>query len=170
MSQLIYSGIGSRKTPQNMCLKMTHIASQLEESGWLLRSGHAEGADQAFEIGTRKSEIHLPWEGYENAAHGYPYRVIRPRPEIQDIARRYHPKWDELSNPVKLLMCRNVTIVLGEDLETHSKMVICWTEGGRLKGGTAHGMKIAYAYDIPVFNIALPEDQIRLCSFTTSFN
>jgi hypothetical protein len=145
---------------------MTQIAEQLDQDGWMLRSGHAEGADQAFEIGTNKMEIHLPWAGYNNAAHGYPYVVPKPLPAIVEIAARYHPKWDELSNPVKLLMCRNVTIILGKVLEAPAKMVICWTPGARLIGGTAHGIRIADAFDIPVFNIADEGDQQRLCDFT----
>jgi hypothetical protein len=142
------------------------IAQQLEQSHWLLRSGHAQGADQAFEIGTNRMEIHLPWAGYANASHGYPYIVPKPTPEVAEIAERYHPKWSELSTPVKLLMCRNVTIVLGLDLDAPAKMVVCWTEGARLIGGTAHGIKVAQAYDIPVFNLAEKEQQTKLCEFT----
>lgn len=167
MTQHIYSGIGSRKTPVDVCLTMTRIAQQLEEQGWLLRSGHARGADQAFELGTNTMEIHLPWAGYEKAAYGYPYVISKPTERVAEIAARYHPKWSELSQAVKLLMCRNVTIVLGLDLNQPAKMVVCWTPGARLTGGTAHGIRVAQAFDIPVFNIADGEDQQRLCQFTS---
>ena len=91
--------------------------------------------------------------------------VTKPTLQVAEIAERYHPKWNEISNAVRLLMCRNVTIVLGLDLDTPAKMVICWTEGARLIGGTAHGIKIAQAYDIPVFNLAEKEQQKLLCEF-----
>lgn len=167
---LIYAGIGSRKTPPEYCRVMTDIARQLSPTGWLLRSGAAAGADSAFERGARHKEIHLPWDGYNNVrANDTTHIVPRPTPEIADVAARYHPAWEKLSDAVKLLMCRNATIVLGTDLARHAKMVVCWTEGGKLNGGTAHGIKIAHAFDIPVFNIALPEDQVKLCKFVLQY-
>ncbi len=164
----IYSGIGSQKADPHICAMVSIFASQLESAGWFLRSGHADGCDISFEMGVLKQmEIHLPWAGYNNAHHGWPYIVPKPTHEVQMIARQWHPKWDELSGPVKLLMCRNVTIVLGANLDQHAEMVVCWTPKGALTGGTAHGMKVAYAYDIPVFNLALEEDKEKLLAFIT---
>lgn len=162
---LIYAGIGSRKTPVQVQNTMLSIARQLSPTGWLLRSGHADGADKAFERGATHKQIHLPWPGYNNTDTGGVYICPKPTVEICDIAATHHPKWDELKPAVKLLMARNVTIVLGEHLDAHAKMVVCWTPGGRLEGGTAHGIKVAQAFDIPVFNIARPEDQVALCKF-----
>jgi len=163
----LYAGIGSRKTPPDMLRSMTIIATQLQDDGWILRSGHAVGADQAFEIGCNKAEIFLPWYGYNNAAHGYPYQVAKPTRAIQEIAVAHHPMWDSLSDPVKLLMCRNVNIILGCDLTAPVSMVICWTPNGALTGGTAQGMRVAQSFDIPVFNIAVESDRDRLCEFTS---
>jgi hypothetical protein len=162
---LIYAGIGSRKTPVPMLAVMTNIARELSPTGWQLRSGHADGADKAFERGAVHKEIHLPWPGYNNQDVGGIYVCPKPSVQICDIAAAHHPKWDELTDAVKLLMCRNVTIVLGLELNTPAKMVICWTPEGRLVGGTAHGIKVAQAFDIPVFNISRNEDQIALCKF-----
>jgi hypothetical protein len=166
MRNLIYAGIGSRKTPADMCAVLSRIASQLYDDHWLLRSGHAQGADQAFEIGTNRMQIHLPWAGYNNAAHGYPYLVPKPTIEAQRIAAAHHPNWDNLSDAVKLLMIRNVTIILGVNLESPVQMVVCWTPGGKIQGGTAQGIRVAQSYDIPVFNVAIPEHQAALCNFT----
>lgn len=167
---LIYAGVGSRKTPPEYCRSMTEIARQLSPTGWQLRSGGAMGADLAFEKGAVHKEIHLPWDGYNNArSNGTTHIVPRPTVEIADIAARYHPAWEKLNDTVKLLMCRNTTIVLGTDLASHAKMVVCWTEGGKLIGGTSHAMRVADAFGIPVFNIALPEDQVKLCKFVLQF-
>ncbi len=174
---LIYAGIGSREIPKEVCAQMTSIAQQLSPTGWQLRSGHAIGADQAFERGATHKEIHLPWDGYEQAPRTPSYIVPRPTKEIATIAAEHHPKWDTLTSSgkpvltdtVKLLMCRNVTIVLGLDLITPAKMVICWTPRGKLVGGTSHGIKVAQAFSIPVFNIALAEDQVRLCKFVLQY-
>lgn len=45
---MFYTGIGSRQTPPEILKMMTKIATQLESKGWVLRSGGAEGADEAF--------------------------------------------------------------------------------------------------------------------------
>ncbi len=159
----IYAGIGSRKADPETCASIAIMAGTLEENGWFLRSGHADGCDISFEMGVSKQmEIHLPWEGYNNAHHGWPYILPVPTQQVADIAARHHPLWHKLSNPVKLLMCRNVTIVLGAKLDQPAKMVICWTPEGRETGGTAHGMKIAATWQIPVFNLANPVHRERL--------
>lgn len=158
----IYAGIGSRQTPAIVCRDMTRIATQLRHGGWLLRSGHADGADKAFEGGTDLKEIHLPWTGYNGAARSGPYHVPEPIGAVYELASRFHPKWDYLSSAVKRLMCRNATIILGADLDTPVGMVVCWTPGAALAGGTAHGIKIAQSRGIPVLNLADPEAAVLL--------
>lgn len=155
----IYAGIGSRKTPADILMNMTSGARQLAEAGWLLRSGHAHGADLAFEAGAReRAEIHLPWPSY-NDQYNYGAKYIVPifTPEIVDIAKAHHPAWDRLSYGGRLMMYRNVTIILGSELQSHAEVVICWTPGARLVGGTAHGIRVAQAHGIPVFNLASKE-------------
>ena len=45
---MYYTGIGARTTPNDVLKDMTNIASNLEQSGFILRSGGANGADSAF--------------------------------------------------------------------------------------------------------------------------
>ena len=45
---LAYAGIGSRETPPTVLDLMGRFASQLSIQGWVLRTGMAGGADQAF--------------------------------------------------------------------------------------------------------------------------
>ena len=52
---------------------------------------------------------------------------------------------------------RNVEIVLGASLSNPVKCLICWTPGGQKAGGTGQGIRIALAYDVPVYNLALPD-------------
>jgi hypothetical protein len=143
----------------------TLISRNLAKTGWLLRSGNAVGADQAFQRGTARKEVHLPWRGYNNAPVGPEYGVIRANEGLRAIAKKYHPAWDRLSEHAKLLMCRNVTIILGEFLDNPVKMVVCWTPDGQYVGGTSHGMRIADACGIPVFNMAIADDQTKFAKF-----
>jgi hypothetical protein len=165
----IYAGIGSRETPPEMLQAMTNIAAQLEVDGWKLRSGHAKGADTAFEDGVQDSEnqeIHLPWDGYNRGWTSMTgFMVPIPTVELVTIAARYHPVWEKLSPTVQMLMMRNVSIILGANLDRFVDMVICWTPGGKAGGGTGHGIRVAKGYEIPVFDIANPVDQQRLIQF-----
>lgn len=166
----IYAGIGSRETPQNILNMMALAARQLSEDGWLLRSGGAHGADSAFAGSTLRREIHLPWAGYNNLypKQGLGYVIPPEDPRIEEIAAAHHPYWHGLKQGARKLMCRNVTIVLGQNLDDYARMVICWTKNGALVGGTAQAMRVAYAFDIPVFNLALPEDIKRLEAFANA--
>lgn len=164
----IYAGVGSRETPDHVLNLMTAGASELSKQGWALRSGHAYGADYAFESGSSRSEIHLPWASYNKALNrieGASYIVPEITAEIHNIAAAHHPAWDRLSDAVKAFMYRNVTIVLGIELATPADMLVCWTPQGKVTGGTGHAMRVAQTHGIPIFNLALPSDIVALDEF-----
>ncbi len=50
-SNKYYSGIGSRETPDDIIDVMKQLGKKLADQGWILRTGGAKGADQAFELG-----------------------------------------------------------------------------------------------------------------------
>jgi hypothetical protein len=167
----IYAGIGSRETPPEILTAMTQLAANLSHKDWMLRSGHADGADRAFEEGSCHSEIHLPWASYNKHYDRIPgavYAVPEFTEEVYRIAAQFHPVWNSLSQGVHKLMARNTTIVLGHTLEQPVDMVVCWTPDAKLKGGTAHAMKIADRARIPVFNLANPVHWDRLEAFVQS--
>jgi hypothetical protein len=163
----IYTGIGSRQTPEDILISIEEIARELALRGNRLRSGGAPGADQAFEKGARsvneEYEIFLPWPGFQEITRSkyYPYDGLRPTDykypteEAFTMAKMFHPAWNRLNEWGKKFHARNVHQVLGYDLKTPSDLVICWTEGGALKGGTAQAMRIASHYNIPIINLAL---------------
>jgi hypothetical protein len=136
---LAYAGIGSRLTPTHICDNMTTIARELWSLGCTLRSGAAAGADSAFERGanTRK-EI---------------YRLHDVTDEALELAARFHPKWDRCSEHARLLLARNGFQILGPDLQSPSKFVVCWTCDGKASGGTGQAMRIADAYGITIYNL-----------------
>lgn len=165
MKTKIYAGIGARDTPPEYLELMTHIAQDLGPN-WMLRSGGATGADSAFAAGAEHKEVHLPWNSYNNQWEGRDGAIVPTiNPRAYEIAAKHHPYWYGLRDSAKTLMCRNVTIVLGQNLDDYAKMIICWTKDGRLVGGTSQAMRVAFDYDIPVFNLALEEDIKRLIKF-----
>lgn len=145
-----YAGIGSRETPISVATKMTTIARRLDSMGYCLRSGGAEGADNAFEKGATNKQIFIPWDNFNGRrADGKNYIIPK---ENLDLVEKYHPAFHKLSGGAKKLMSRNSNQVLGIDFDDPVEFVLCWTEGGLKKGGTAQAIRIAEDYKIPVFN------------------
>lgn len=155
--QEYYAGIGSRKTPEDILSVMEDVADKLQNKGFILRSGGAEGADKAFEKGgTPNVQIFIPWNGYSGRTI-----IYKIPPKAFELAKQYHPAWNYLKDPVKAIMARNVMQVLGPNLDMPSEFVICWTPDGcythqrRTKetGGTGLAISIASVNGIPVFNL-----------------
>lgn len=156
---MYYAGIGSRNTPNDFLDLFTRVARYLSSKGIILRSGGARGADSAFERGAKYKEIYLPWKGFENSTSN----LVVSDKRAFDIASKYHPRWDYLSQGAKRLQARNSHQILGADLSTPSSFVICWTRGGKGEGGTGQALRIAKAYNIPIFDCGVYSD-INICS------
>ncbi len=171
-----YAGIGSRKTPSGVLDLMARAASRLATEGWVLRTGMAGGADQAFYRGIRAhgpGELYLPWPSFEadarsTAAAAEQFVLCQPSPAAYELAARFHPAWSRLTQAVRRLHARNCHQVLGPDLSSPARFVLCWTPDGSLDGrgqrvgGTGQALRIAHDHGIAVFNLARPEHAERL--------
>jgi len=146
-TMLKYAGIGSRETPTDVLKTMYLIGFHLAQTA-LLRSGHAIGADLAFEAGARDAqgyrEIFQPGDAMAN-------------PNWAHHAKRYHPAWSACSGFAKDCHARNSAIVLGANLDDPVDFIVCWTRGGRIAGGTGQALRIATSDEwkdrIRVFNL-----------------
>lgn len=172
-----YAGIGSRQTPPEILELMTKIAVKLREQGWTLRSGHATGADWAFEQGAREnSVIYLPWPSFGQK----PYKDDPGRPVLgramcneelwKDYYRNVLGHQNEHSRAVTLLHGRNVAQVLGMKGGTPSSFVVCWTKEfmGKYEGGTGVACRLAKQHNIPIFNLYHKDVQEHLQQFLSS--
>lgn len=159
-----YAGIGARGTPIHILADMTNLARNLESCGWTLRSGGAHGADSAFEAGVadpRNADIFLPWRFFNNN----PSALHSIREEAYRMAELFHPAWDRCSSAARKFHARNCYQILGLDLNTPVRMVICWTPDGAVTGGTGQALRIAERFNIPIFNLALKEHDEPLNDF-----
>jgi hypothetical protein len=169
--KLYYAGIGSRKTPDYILDLMEQLGNRLREDGMILRTGHAPGADQAFERGAgAQAQIFLPWKTFQqdvgfgasldDGVVRYPTIFNDPSPQAFDIARAVHPAWDYLTLGAQRLHARNVHQIVGPDtaLPTPVEFVLCWTEDGEKIGGTATALQLAEDRDIPIYNLANEDD------------
>ena len=153
-----YAGIGSRDTPPEVQAIMTKLAARLDELGFVLRSGGANGADSAFETGAGNKEIFLPWTGFNNRNSEYD----SPSSEAFRVAEMIHDGWQYLKPGAQKLMARNSHQILGADMRSPTDFVVCWTpdsaekshQRGRATGGTGQAIDLADRFGIPVFNLA----------------
>jgi len=151
-----YTGIGSRNTPTDILALMTEIAKVLDNDKYILRSGGAGGADEAFESATPCKRIYLPWSGFNGKQYnGKEYLV--PSYNEQWVLD-YHPNSHYLTAGMMKLMSRNTYQVLGDDLNTPSAFVVCWTSDGKASGGTGQALRIAKDFNIPIYNLYNDEE------------
>ena len=160
-----YAGIGSRETPDSVLGQMYSLGEILAILGYTMRSGGAPKADTAFQKGCEQQEgqkeIYLPWDGFNgnwhNPVEGI-YNCSFPTVRMNwagafEIAEKFHPAWHRLNDASRKLMARNSFQVLGPDLETPVLFEICYTTDGKASGGTGQAIRIAHAYNIPVYNL-----------------
>lgn len=147
-----YAGIGSRETPEDILYVMTKTAAEMAGLGFTLRSGHADGADIAFELGAKIKEIYIPWLGFNGSTSN-----LLPTKEAFVMAEKYHPAWHKCSPAARKLHARNCHQVLGHSLDKPSEFIICWTKGALGGGGTGQAIRIAKAHSIPIYDLADPE-------------
>lgn len=157
---MYYTGIGSRETPEEILKLFKKIAIQLNSWDYILRSGGALGADSAFEDGAGdKKQIFLPWDGFQNKKVDDKNYFLGITKSAFDIAKRYHPTFNNLGNKSKAFMTRNTMQVLGYDTLTPSEFIICWTKDGKDSGGTGQAIRIAKARGIMVYNFYNESDR-----------
>lgn len=178
-----YTGIGSRDTPDEYLDIMTNLAHQLDKQNWILRSGGSWGADEAFQKGTNDfSNIFIPTKNFRKG-EGIKGFFIDDTELIRNamyIVSKYnlHEHWDHLINSKGgltslRLHTRNVFQILGKDLRSPSKFVVCYTKDKACKleqitektGGSRTAMRLACHFNINLFNIAIPEHKLRITNW-----
>jgi len=142
-----YAGIGSRQTPPDVLELMERLARKLRNIGFVLRSGAADGADSAFERGAAGvAEIYLPWPHFNN----HHSSLCTVSQAALEMAKDHHPAWEKCSDAARKLHARNCYQILGGDLDTPVKFVLCWHDG---TGGTLQAVRVAESHEIKVFNL-----------------
>ncbi|MFZ3481996.1 hypothetical protein [Sphingomonas sp. 3-13AW] len=169
-----YAGIGSRETPGvsakypgRVCGSMRVIAQRLHASGLTLRSGGAEGADEAFEAGSspERSEVFIIRRGIRGSRS-----PLYPRPEnahitaeAEKLASLLHPKWAACGDYARQMHTRNMHQVLGVRLDSPSRFIIAWTKDGADTGGTGQAIRCGWHKGVPVVNLKILEHRQAVC-------
>jgi hypothetical protein len=175
---MIYTGIGSRFTPIVVLDLMTEVGTYFGKHGITLRSGGAAGADSAFEAGCDfaggPKQIFFPSIKFNGkSALDHPGTFYMDGPGVNsklayDLAEKVWNsrsgmpiEWRFLKPFTKMLMARNTMQLLGPQLSSPTKIIICWTEDGEATGGTGQALAMANQinmnkkldYVIPMINL-----------------
>lgn len=165
-----FAGIGTRELPEPQWNSLSFISGVLAMLDYELNSGGAGGSDQACEEGCDlqggTKHIYLPWNRFKTTDKNGELRIrtlqepgcvlITDQHIIAEslrIAAQFHPYWNNLKDPARMLMARNSFQVLGADLQTPVDFVLTYTGDGQASGGTGQAIRIAHARQIPVYNI-----------------
>ena len=149
------AGIGSRETPPNILEEMKKIGQHCQKIKVVIRSGHADGADWAFEQGAQDFCIaYIPWKDFNTHLQSKA-RLWVPTfsDELMKTVSRFHPAPEKLTYGVQRIMARNACQILGRDLKEPSECVVCWTPDGKDSGGTGQALRIAEHHKIPILNM-----------------
>lgn len=170
----IYTGVGSRSTPNGMLDIIQNVASVLGKQGWVLRSGGADGADSAFEAGCDavqgSKKIYIPWDGFNGRQQDGQSTLTLDqgdRDGAMALVKEVHPAYSMLSRGALALHARNTYQVLGLYLDTPSKFLLCYAPADKYgvpKGGTRTSWVLAQKCGIPCFNLINDRDYERVVS------
>jgi hypothetical protein len=165
-----YTGVGSRRPPEKIGKKMTIYSRVLEQLGFTLRSGKAKGSDTFFENGVANptyKEI-FKWKDAQPWAFDRVKLCMpndRPKPEESG-------GYDYWTDHVKGLLARNMMQVLGENGDSPSKFLVCWTPEGDYNtskvGGTGYAIRCALQEGIPVYNLVYEQQLLEFEEYLKS--
>lgn len=160
---MTYAGIGSRETPPEILEQMTKAAKYLEDQGYTLRSGAAEGADTAFEKGvTGKKQI---FKGFDKTGEKEIKIAHEIHPNLKGAMESSKKKaiaagkdGEKSAWAVQNLMARNTNQIFGAKLDTPVDFVLFYAKESknplRPEGGTGQAVEMARRKGIPTINMA----------------
>lgn len=141
-----YAGIGSRSITDGMNQLMREFAIKIAEEDYILRSGGASGADQAFEAGAEQKEIFRAEDAEEWAYE-----------EVKTCLPTDRSGFDNWKPYVKATLARNMMQVLGCNGDQPVDFVLCYAPSfdytDSSAGGTGYAIRCAIKYNIPVINL-----------------
>lgn len=160
----IITAVGSRKIPSGALQQFQQLL-RLCPLDWVAYTGEAEGCDETV-FTTMNSVVFCTSEQAVERVSNSPFvqqSIHCPSldnwDQAMEIGEQFHPAWHRLNPGARRKIARNSYQVLGHDLNSPTEMILCWTPDGALTkttaetGGTGQAIRIANAYNIPVYNL-----------------
>jgi hypothetical protein len=112
----------------------------------------------------------LPWNGFNKCYASNTGFIDTPKLPAYHIAQKLaedlHPNWAACSRGDKGLYTRNCMQILGKNIKTPSKFVLCWgiptDDKGNVKGGTGKACRLSIREDVEILNLYHGDIQQRI--------
>lgn len=164
-----YAALSNKNAPEEVVETMRRLVHKLNDEGYTLRTAGNEGPEESLEAQTEQKEVHIPWKGFNNRES----RFNRNDNNAIEIVQAFHPTFASLKPAVQAIIARSAHVILGKDLRSPVRFLVCWSEDGlenakdrSIKSGYM-GMPVAVAnsLSIPVFNLKNADATTRLRNF-----
>lgn len=168
---MIFTIIGNRNTPAEICNHYVPVVKALLKAGHVGRSGGALGMDHVL---TRAIEelraegfndfdatVYIPTRRFNglhwgNLGHRVHYvGWFKNYAQATEMASQYHDVWHLCDEFSRQAHARNMYEVLGTELAVPSDFIITYAKTNRkgiVTGGTGTAIKLAQTHQIPIFN------------------
>lgn len=118
-------------------------------------------------------EVYLPWNGfnrcYSNQEGYVDSTKLSSYNMAYSLAEELHPNWEACSRGAKALHTRNCMQILGKDMKTPSKFVLCYgvptDDKGNVKGGTGQACRLAIREGVQILNLYHEDTQNRIITW-----
>lgn len=148
-----------RDFPLEVKEKLYTLASKLIAKGYTIRinGDDKEYTEKFMKLSDTHVEVYIPWKGFNNIESKHYYSNLTAK----EIARKFFPGWEKITDSVKSLLARNVRMLFGDKNNSISMCLITWSEKGESRvaeltkdtGKAYFIIKVAATYGFPVVNI-----------------
>lgn len=165
---------GNENLPEHPAMIIARIVPLFEKLGFTIRSGGLNGTDEMVEKVASKTELHLPFKGFnkKESTSQFSNEICK------EFARRVDPNIDDLSKVPKAILEKNPRLLFGRYLTAPVQLAIVWSPDGCERhhettprsGNAGHIVKLATSSGIPVINLNRPDAEQRIMAYLESFN
>ena len=170
-----WTGVGDTEIEDRMYDLMVIIGQEMTRRGYIFRSGHAPGSDDAFEEGVfrvdpSRSEVWLPWQKFQEDTKREGINYIVPTKGEYDEARQFYIdtgilSWfDNMKQSSRNFHARNYRQGVGNN-DVPSKLCIFAAkedEKRNVTGGTRSAVMILRHFNVPTVNLNDPIMRAKL--------
>lgn len=166
---LPYAAISNDNAPPHVVEQFKKIVLDMEARGYTMRTSGNKGVEEIIESLVSSKEVHVAWKGFNQRETQF----TRVDKAAIELVGTLHPAFNDLKDSVKTIIARYAHVILGKDLKSPVRCVVCWTEDGAesAKEKTAKTgycgtpIQIASNARVPIFNLKNDNAIYRLNNF-----
>lgn len=161
-----------RDFPDNIKDSLISFISKLISKGFTVRFNADDKSiyDRIISLSNSKVEAHVPFNDFKqnrDDVEGIKSKFCWNSATTDHIAQQNFVAWDKLPKIVRILMSRNVRMLIGARNNSPAKFLITWSPDGATNatqvstntGNVGTYIKTADSLSVPIFNLNSPESR-----------